>query len=49
MKRMGIRILIVVLMTTFLMPALWAQTPVTKEARKQAKAFKKEGWTVNDG
>jgi len=49
MKRMEIRILIVLLMTVFLMPAAWAQIPVTKEARKQAKIFKKEGWTVNDG
>lgn len=49
MKRKGNRILIVLLMTAFLMPVAWAQTPVTKEAKKQAKTFKKEGWTVNDG
>ena len=39
-----------VLMTLALvMPVAWAQTPVTKEAKKQAKAFKKEGWAVADG
>ena len=36
-------------MTAFLLPATWAQTPVTKDAKKQAKTFKKEGWTVNVG
>ena len=49
MKRMRMRLLIALLMTAFLMPAVWAQTPVTKEAKKQAKTLKKEGWTVNDG
>ena len=43
------RILMVVLTVAFLMPTSWAQTVVTKEVKKQAKAFKKEGWTVADG
>ena len=49
MKSKEIRIVIVLLMTACLLPATWAQTPVTKEAKKQAKTFKKEGWKVNDG
>ncbi len=49
MESQKIRIWIVLLMTAFLMPAAWAQAPVTKEVKKQAKTFKKEGWTVNDG
>jgi hypothetical protein len=49
MKTKEIRILLVLLMTAFLMPPAWAQTTVTKEAKKQAKTLKKEGWTVNDG
>lgn len=49
MKSKNIRIWIVLLLTACLLPAAWAQTPVTKEAKKQAKTFKKEGWTVNEG
>lgn len=49
MKTKEIRILQFLLMTAFLMPPAWAQTTVTKEAKKQAKSLKKEGWTVNDG
>ena len=49
MKSKEIRIWIVLLMTAFLLPAAWAQAPVTKEVKKQAKTFKKEGWTVNVG
>ncbi|MBP5713518.1 MAG: hypothetical protein J6X07_02310 [Prevotella sp.] len=49
MKSKKMRIMMVLLMTAFLMPASWAQSTVTKEAKKQAKAFKKEGWTVNKG
>ena len=42
MKSKNIRILMVLLMTAFLLPAAWAQASVTKEAKKQAKTFKKE-------
>ena len=36
MKSKEIRILLLLLMTAFLMPPAWAQTAVTKEAKKQA-------------
>lgn len=49
MKGMGRRILMILMAVSLLTPIAWAQTSVTKEARKQAKAFKKEGWMVNDG
>jgi hypothetical protein len=49
MKSKEIRILMALLMAAFMMPPSWAQTEVTKEAKKQAKTFKKEGWTVNEG
>lgn len=49
MKMKGNKRWIVLLTVSLLMSATWAQIPVTKEAKKQAKSFKKEGWTVADG
>ena len=49
MKMKGNKRWIVLLAVSLLMSATWAQKPVTKEAKKQAKSFKKEGWTVADG
>jgi hypothetical protein len=49
MKRKRISILMVLMALSLLMTVAWAQTTVTKEAKKQAKAFMKEGWTVADG
>ena len=49
MKGNGKRILTAFMALSLLMPVAWAQTTVTKEAKKQAKVFKKEGWTVNNG
>ena len=49
MKRKRISILTVLMTLSLLMSVAWAQTPVSKETRKQAKTFKKEGWTVADG
>lgn len=49
MKMKGNKRWIVLLAVSLLMSATWAQIPVTKEAKKQAKSFKMEGWTVADG
>lgn len=49
MSSKGIRIMMAFLALCLLMPTASAQTVVTKEAKKQAKTFKKEGWVVNEG